>query len=232
MHPLTRRHGAIHVGLDQNTRCRFSVKSATSSKGCNSIALRFQVLPSVAGIDAKIVVTDAPTTNTVASYSGWPSRNDSPSEASGSQASYDGPLKRTFLDQECVTYSRSLFIHNPLLNRREPLGRCLFPASAVPGLSCLAIPRPWTTPSFISPFIQHHLDDQAPAFLVTTPYPSRLFREHKPSRQLCPQVLLLVTVWATANHLPGRGTIPLSTSMIERRWHWLQTKGAPRRKYL
>jgi hypothetical protein len=132
-------------------------------------------------------------------------------------------------------YSRLLFIYNSLLASQSPRAadRCSFPASVL-GLSssCLDIPRPWKAPSFTSPFTRHHLDDQALAFLVTTPYPCRPLREHKPSLRPCPLVLLLVPVWATTLHFTGRGTILLSISMIERRWHWLQMKGAPRRRYL
>ena len=135
--------------------------------------------------------------------------------------------------QECVTYSRSLAsgpsIHNRAFDRYE-LGRRSFPAPAVSG-PCLAIQLLRTTPFFISPFIQLLLDDQALAFFVMTPYPSRLFRERNPIIPPSLQVLVLTRKRAATDHSSGHGTSPPSTSMIERRWRWSQTKSTSCQKY-
>jgi hypothetical protein len=93
-------------------------------------------------------------------------------------------------DYDVSDYSRSLRIHNLVRNDRSELLGAVHFLPSQPG-SCLAIQPPRTTPFFTSPFIQLLLDDQAQAFLVMTPYPSRLFREHNPIFPPSLQVLVL-----------------------------------------
>src|SRR5712672_805151 len=114
-----------------------------------------------------------------------------------------------------------------LLRMHKTFFRSLVASPAAVTRPCPAMHRLRTTPSFISPFIQPHLDDQALAFLITIPFLFQLFREHEPT--LPPSSLLILVFtslreFAATHPFSGHGSSPPSTSMTER--HYLQTIGA------